>query len=498
MKAAWRSAIEGANISGTSNQGSQRNQGRHNAPMYLEHFGLTEPPFRITPHTEFFFPGANRGATLDALAYAVTSDEGIVKVSGEVGSGKTILCRMLMERLPSDVRIVYLANPSLSRKDILYAIAAELELELPERARTSTVLRRLQDRLVELCGSGQRVLVLIDEAHAMPTATLEEIRLLSNLESDGHKLMQLVMFGQPELNAILARQEMRQLRERITHNFALTPLDRDEVSLYLDFRMRAAGHKGASIFSPAAVKLIASASLGLTRRINILADKALLAAFAAQNHQVGPREVRAAIRDSDFAVTHHPQRRQVLLAGAAGATVTLAIVAAILSGHLGNPSPAGDPPRASAAALPAAEPAALPAPAPAHDTAPATPPPAPKPEIAPPEALPGWPELGPLTRTLVVASRDWLVKTPAERWFLQFIRTDVAQSKQTEAVIETAQRLVDGSLLHAYAIELAGGKRLGVVYGDFPSEADAVAAVATLPQEIRQLGPYPRQVGRLR
>src|SRR5215831_19961653 len=145
--------------------------------MYLEHFGLKEAPFRITPHTDFFFKGANRGATLEALLYAIAQDEGIIKVSGEVGSGKTMLCRVLMERLPKNVETIFLANPSLSRDEILLAIADELNFDLGE-LRATRLLRALQDRLIQLFAQGRRVVLLIDEAHAMPKQTLEEIRLL--------------------------------------------------------------------------------------------------------------------------------------------------------------------------------------------------------------------------------------------------------------------------------------------------------------------------------
>ena len=167
--------------------------------MYLSHFGLNEAPFRITPHTEFFFSGANRGATLEALLYAITHDEGIVKVTGEVGSGKTMLCRVLVERLPKSVETIYLANPSLSRDEILHVIAADLHVD-SRGERVTILLRSLQERLIKLYGAGRRVVVLIDEAHAMPIETLEEIRLLSNLESNRHKLLQIVLFGQPELD----------------------------------------------------------------------------------------------------------------------------------------------------------------------------------------------------------------------------------------------------------------------------------------------------------
>ena len=143
--------------------------------LYLEHFGLREPPFRITPHTDFFFTGANRGPTLDALIYAITQDEGIVKVTGEVGSGKTMLCRVLVERLPKSVETIYLAVPSLTRDEMLIAIASELGIAT-QGSSTTQLLRGLQDRLVALHAEGRQVVALIDEAHAMPLATLEEIR----------------------------------------------------------------------------------------------------------------------------------------------------------------------------------------------------------------------------------------------------------------------------------------------------------------------------------
>ena len=372
--------------------------------MYLEHFGLNEPPFRITPHTDFFFDGANRGATLDALIYAITHDEGIVKVSGEVGSGKTMLCRVLMERLPKNVTIIYLANPSLSRDDILYAIADELRLDVQQSSRASVVLRALHDSLITSFSEGRQVVVLIDEAHAMPVETLEEIRLLSNLETNRNKLLQLVLFGQPELNEILAGPEMRQLKERITHNFRLEPLVRDDIAHYLDFRMRAAGYRGPSVFTPTALKVIAQNSLGLTRRINILADKALLAAFSAGSHQIGPKEIRAAVRDCEFSdatagsqATRNTQTLRVvgLLAIAVLAGMVW-LFAASRSNSGAQPPVAGAPamPPVAVATVPpvpavpattvAAEPAPAPSPAPAPPAPPPAPPaPAPSPVAAP-------------------------------------------------------------------------------------------------------------------
>ncbi len=149
--------------------------------MYLEHFGLNEPPFKVTPVTDFFFSGANRGEILDALVYAITDGEGIVKVSGEVGSGKTMLCRMLLDRLPTNLKAIYLANPSLSRDELLYAIADRLGLDL-EGQRVNVILQNLQNDLEAKYARGERCVVLVDEAHAMPLETLEELRLLYNLQ----------------------------------------------------------------------------------------------------------------------------------------------------------------------------------------------------------------------------------------------------------------------------------------------------------------------------
>src|SRR5258708_21961968 len=267
--------------------------------MYLDHFGLKEPPFRIPPHTDCFVQGAKRGGAVEGVLYAITHDEGIVKVSGEVGSGKTMLCRVLMERLPATVETIYLANPSLSRDEILFAIGDELKMGL-EKDGTTRVLRALQEHLLRLYGEGRRGVVLIDEAHAMPDQTLEEIRLLSNLESSRHKLLQIVLFGQPELDEHLDTAGMRQLKERITHSFRLEPLVHSDIENYIDFRMRAAGYRGPKVFGRSAIRLIARASEGLTRRINILADKALLAAFAAGSHAVTAAEVKRAVRDSEF------------------------------------------------------------------------------------------------------------------------------------------------------------------------------------------------------
>ncbi|MDP2825963.1 MAG: AAA family ATPase [Sulfuritalea sp.] len=527
--------------------------------MYLDHFGLNEPPFRITPHTDFFFDGANRGATLDALIYAITHDEGIVKVSGEVGSGKTMLCRVLMERLPESVTIIYLANPSLSRDDILYAIADELLLNVPDNARSSVVMRALHDHLIKSFGEGRQVVVLIDEAHAMPVETLEEIRLLSNLEANRSKLLQLVLFGQPELNDVLARSDMRQLKERITHNFGLEPLVREDIAHYLEFRMRAAGYRGPSVFSPPALKMITQSSLGLTRRINILADKALLAAFSSGSHQIGPKEVKAAIRDCEFSdATYGGGMARKTRTASIAAVLIIAILASVLwlTGlRTGNDAPAtsaGAPatpvssvgtvtspaspalvaPSAESAATsaptdaaPSATPSATPAPvAPSTSTpspsapsptsgspapalpAPAVPSPAPPVAVsAPPVAvntpppLPPHPGIGPLTRDRLEAGRTWLEQLPDDRWFIQVYDADAKRHGEIETLLrKLSPNSAEIGNIHVYYSELSGKPRYGVTYGDYATGSAAAASIRGLPKFLRTSKPYPRQAVRLR
>jgi type II secretory pathway predicted ATPase ExeA len=292
--------------------------------MYLEHFGLTEPPFRITPVTEFFFSGANRGEILDALIYSICEVEGIIKVSGEVGSGKTMLCRMLLERLPKHIETIYLANPSLSREEMLYAIADGLGLKI-DGERVGVIMQNIQGKLEDKAREGKRVVVLVDEAHAMPLDTLEELRLLYNLQVGNAKLLQIVLFGQPELNVKLEQPNMRQLKDRIVHHFNMQPLSREILINYLDFRMRAAGYHGPNVFAPTAVKLIADASNGLMRRANVLADKSLLAAFVEGTHNIEARHVQTAMQDSEMKSSPTHSLRNTVLYGALAALVLVYI-----------------------------------------------------------------------------------------------------------------------------------------------------------------------------
>ena len=268
--------------------------------MYLEHYGLDRPPFKITPDTSLFYKGNKRGAALEALKYAIVSGEGIIKVVGEVGSGKTMLCRMLEVKLPENVEIGYIANPSLSPDNILHVIAFELKLNITNESSKLEVMQELQNYLLKKHTENKQIVIFVEEAQSMPIETLEEIRLLSNLETNENKLLQMVLFGQPELDDKLRQPSIRQLKERITHSFYLDPFPGKDIYEYLNYRMRSVGYKGPDIFSQKISNSIEKKSEGLTRRINILADKALLAAYAEGDHGISKKHINLAAKDSDF------------------------------------------------------------------------------------------------------------------------------------------------------------------------------------------------------
>jgi type II secretory pathway predicted ATPase ExeA/septal ring-binding cell division protein DamX len=493
--------------------------------LYLDHFGLDEPPFRITPHTDFFFDGADRGATLDALLYAILHDEGIVKVSGEVGSGKTMLCRVLMERLPGHVEIVYLANPSLARDEILHAISDDLKTEF-SKSRITVALRELEEHLIGLYADGRRVVILIDEAHAMPEDTLEQVRLLSNLESNRHKLLQIVLFGQTELDVVLDKISMRQLKDRITHSFRMRPLSEAEVGKYLSFRMRAAGYRGPDIFNPRAVAMIAKAASGLTRRVNILADKALLAAFTENKHAVTDRQARAAIRDSEFGRLLHEKRRDPVVFAAAALLAGLVLGAGVHWVLSRGPDGAEQAPVAAKA--PAAVPApdtsrpSLSPPVAASSTPPATALPAAQAEPAPaahpqspvaqvpatpgPDARPRSasevtssltadaiqrfgaykPGPNPLLKERISAMRERLEREPDGSYSIELFSTDNSDPARVERFLVRARELVPLDQILVLPQFVGNRYRIRVAYGAYPDRASAAQAADRLPPKYKQ------------
>jgi type II secretory pathway predicted ATPase ExeA len=271
--------------------------------VYLEFFGLTDPPFRITPNTDYWFEGGQRGDLLATLVYAITHGEGLIKVVGEVGSGKTMLCRMLQQRLPDNVDTVYLGNPTLGPDEILAAMLTDLGVTGSAPANRQIMLEQLNNALLSRHGNGRRVVAFVEEAQGMSLESLEFLRLLTNLETASDKLLQIVLFGQPELDQILGDPRIRQIRDRVTLNLTLPPLNEVETGLYLRSRLQKAGYRGPDLFSAGVVKRIARLSNGLSRRINILADKTLLAAYGNNTHNLQPCHVNAAARDAEMATT---------------------------------------------------------------------------------------------------------------------------------------------------------------------------------------------------
>ena len=460
--------------------------------MYLEHYGLREPPFRLTPHTDVFFEGAGRGATLEALVHAVLHGEGIVKVSGEVGSGKTMLCRMLAERLPAHVVTIFLANPSYSREEILYAIAEELRLPLAG-ARPAQVLRELQERLIALYSEGRRAVLLVDEAHAMPAETLEEVRLLSNLEARRDKLLQIVLFGQPELDEMLARPQLRQLRDRITHAFRMRPLAREEVAAYLAFRMRAAGYRGPDVFTAGAVELIARASEGLTRRIHVLADKALLAAFVRDLHVVTPREVRRAIADAQTIVA---ARRRGLRVGLWAVTLGAGLAAAALAWVLprAGPQPAAgarqaQPPTDTAPAAVLEPPPSARADAPPVAAATAQPPETPERRLGPAQRrhIERYASAGhKLVQARIAHAIERLEAEPDGHHSIELFVSDNSDPARIERFLVRAGDLVEVADLLVIPIASGSRYRVRVTYGVYPDRESAEAAARRLPPKYRR------------
>lgn len=266
--------------------------------MYFEYFGLHEPPFSITPDTSFYFASHSYKEALSTLLFAITSGEGFIKITGEVGTGKTLLCRKLMSSLDQNFKVAYVPNPYLEPQSLLMVLADELGIELPAEATQHAVLKALTHGLLQFARTNIKIVVCLDEVQAMPIETLEALRLLSNLETEKRKLLQVVIFGQPELEDKLNHASIRQLKQRITFDYQLDRLTKDEMRYYLNHRLVVAGYQGSRMFSNAALYFLYKKSKGVPRLINILAHKALLATYGKGKKEVGMNEVLAAISDT--------------------------------------------------------------------------------------------------------------------------------------------------------------------------------------------------------
>ncbi|MYM91377.1 AAA family ATPase [Rugamonas sp. FT82W] len=266
--------------------------------MYQAHFGLGEMPFGITPDTSFFFTSPHSQQALNTLLVAARSGEGFIKITGEVGTGKTLLCRKFMATLGEGFVTAYIPNPYLEPRSLMLALADELELPLQRDVDQHQLLKSLTQRLMDLAREGKQVVMCLDEAQAIPLESLEALRLLTNLETEKRKLLQIVLFGQPELNQHLQTNSIRQLAQRITFHYHLGPLSRDDMEYYLDHRLRVAGYSGSRLFSRGAIGRLFRASGGIPRLVNIMANKSLMLCFGEGKQQVTRRHVDMAAVDT--------------------------------------------------------------------------------------------------------------------------------------------------------------------------------------------------------
>ncbi len=280
--------------------------------MYERFFGLKELPFGLTPNTHFFLKSDTHQQALDMLIWALSHKEGFIKVTGEVGTGKTLLCRKLLNALESPFVTAYLPNPFFSAETLYCLVAQELAAHTDDPAEEdSTIqlsqvkdphvlaLQQIQQTLLKLAGQQKQVVLVIDEAQAMPEETIEALRLLTNLETESQKLLQIVLFGQPELDELLSRQNLRQLKQRITFQHQLKPLQRNDIEHYIAHRMTLAGYQGGRLFEAKAISLLCRASKGIPRLVNILCHKALMCAFGEGQKVIQARHMLAAIRDTE-------------------------------------------------------------------------------------------------------------------------------------------------------------------------------------------------------
>lgn len=274
--------------------------------MYRTHFGLGEMPFGITPDTSFTYACTSHQEALNTLLIAVRNGEGFIKIIGEVGTGKTLLCRRFLTTLDASHVSAYIPNPYLEPRTLLFALAEELGVAVPRDADQHQLLKSLNQALLDFARLDKTVVLCLDEAQAMPIETLEALRLLTNLETEKRKLLQVVLFGQPELDHKLEQEAVRQLRQRITFQYRLAALDRQEIEQYIAHRLRVAGYRGNRMFTRPAIRVVQRLSGGVPRLVNVISHKAMLLAYGEGLQRVLPRHVRSAALDTPAARQRRP------------------------------------------------------------------------------------------------------------------------------------------------------------------------------------------------
>ena len=266
--------------------------------MYTNHFGLNEKPFSITPDPRYLFMSERHGEALAHLVYGVTESGGFIQLTGEVGTGKTTLCRsLLLNRMPGNADVAVVLNPQLSAPEFLEAICEELSIDVPDSGGSiKALINALNEHLLTAHAEGRRTILIVDEAQNLAPDVLEEVRLLTNLETSKQKLLQIILIGQPELRELLARNDLRQLAQRITGRYHLEPLTREEADQYIEHRLKVAGALG-EVFDAGAKREVFKLSQGVPRLINVICDRALLGAYSQGVRVVNRRLVQRAARE---------------------------------------------------------------------------------------------------------------------------------------------------------------------------------------------------------
>jgi general secretion pathway protein A len=329
--------------------------------MYASFFGLNEKPFAITPDPRYLYLSRRHAEALAHLLYGITESGGFIQLTGEVGTGKTTVVRSLLEQLPENTEVALVLNPRLSPEEFLLTICDDLHIEVPERASPKSIVDALNRRLLQAHAAGRRVVLIVDEAQNLSTDVLEQIRLLTNLETAKQKLLQIILIGQPELREVLARSDLRQLAQRITGRYHLEPLEADELHAYVRHRLEVAGGR-AAIFTPGAVKALHRSSSGIPRLVNVIADRALLGAWSQEEQTVSAKMVRKAASEV-FGERVRRRARRVpgavaVALGMAGVGIAIlaGIVTTVVREHLVTPPAAYDSEPARAVAAPPAPP----------------------------------------------------------------------------------------------------------------------------------------------
>ena len=298
--------------------------------MYEQFFGLTEQPFRLTPDTSFFYSYGDHQEALNTLLVALDMGEGFIKVTGEVGTGKTLLCRKLLNELAdrSEYLTAYIPNPAITPTALKYALADELGIEYPRNIGQHGIMKLINDTLIDVKAQGKRAILIIDESQALPEDCLEAVRLLTNLETEKSKLLQVVLFGQPELDVNLEKSTVRQLKQRITFTHQLTPLVDTVVCGYLAHRLNVAGYSGPAVFDEKICRKIFKASGGVPRLVNILAHKCLLLAYGEGTAKVTFKHLKKAVADTESLNSNTGSWRRLWL-GVLGMTASTAAFAGL-------------------------------------------------------------------------------------------------------------------------------------------------------------------------